>query len=411
MASQTVTSPAPAKPVVHPLRNPNFRLLWAGSTVSVLGDQFYLVALPWLILQLTSSSVALGTIMMMASVPRAVLMLLGGAVSDRFSPRRVMMMTASTRTVFVGAIGLLLWVHQLHLWHLYLLGFAFGVADAFGGPSSQAFMPSLVEPEQLPAANSVSQVTIQVSTIVGPAPAGLVVKSLGVAWAFIIDAISFLFIIGALWKLPDPPVPEVRAARPGMWKSIVAGLKYMNGDLALRALLIVSAALNFCITGPFAIGLPWIARNRFATPVAYSIFVSSAAVGGLLGALAAGVVRPRRRGPLLVLVSGIIAVCMVGVGLLGHLWSLAAVLFVVGLSAGFLNVHLFAWFQQRVEREMLGRAMSVLMFAAFGLQPLSLLIAGLVIKMGVTALFTLAGGLLTLVTLRTAFVASVRNIE
>jgi MFS family permease len=349
--------------------------------------------------------------MMMAAVPRAVLMLLGGAVSDRFSPRRVMMMTASTRTVFVGAIGALLWFHVLHLWHLYVLGFAFGVADAFGVPAAQAFMPSLVEPEQLPAANSVSQVSIQLSTIVGPAPAGLVVKSLGAAWAFIIDAISFLFIIGALWKLPDPPVPQVRTAKPGMWKSIVAGLKYMGGDEALRSLLLVSTALNFCITGPFAIGLPWIARTRFATPVAYSVFVSAVAAGGLLGALAAGVFRPRKRGPLLILVSGVIAICMFGVGLLGSLWSLAAVLFVGGLSAGFLNVHLFAWFQQRVEREMLGRAISVLLFAAFGLQPLSLLVAGVVVKAGVTVLFTLAGALLTLVTLRAAFVAPVRNIE
>lgn len=411
MASQTVPLPAPAKPLIHPLRTPKFRLLWAGATISVIGDQFYLVALPWLILELTSSSVAMGAIMMMASVPRAVLMLVGGAVSDRFSPRRVMIMTGCTRTVFVGAIGVLLWMHLLQLWHLYLLAFAFGVADAFGVPAAQTFTPSLVEPEQLPAANSAVQVSVQISTIVGPAPAGLVVKSLGAAWAFIIDAISFLFILGALWKLPDPPAPAIRAARPGMWKSIIAGLKYMNGDVALRSLLMVAACLNFCISGPFAIGLPWIARNRFATPVAYSIFVSSAAAGGLLGALAAGVVRPRKRGPLLVLVSGIIALCMFGVGVVGNLWSLAAVLFVVGFSAGFLNVHLLAWFQQRVDREMLGRAMSVLMFAGFGLQPFSLLIAGIIVKAGVTTLFTLAGSLLGLVTLRAAFLAPVRSIE
>jgi MFS family permease len=410
MAAQTITPGAPSQVSAHPLSNPNFRLLWIGATISVLGDQFYLVALPWLILQMTSSSVALGTIMMMAAVPRAVLMLLGGAVSDRFSPRKVMMMTASTRTVFVGAIGALLWMHFLQLWHLYVLAFAFGVADAFGAPASQAFMPSLVEPEQLPAANSASQSSIQLSSIVGPAPAGLVVKSLGAAWAFIIDAVSFLFIIGALWKLPDPPKRE-HAARPGMWTSIVDGLKYMNSDMALRGLLLVSTALNFCISGPFAIGLPWIAKNRFASPVAYSIFVSAAAAGGLLGVLFAGVFRPRRRGPILIFASGIITLCMAGIGLLGHLWLLAAVLFVVGFSAGFLNVHLIAWFQQRVEREMLGRAMSVLMFAAFGLQPVSLMVAGIVVKWGVMVLFTMASALLALVTVRTAFLAPVRSIE
>jgi MFS family permease len=338
-------------------------------------------------------------------------MLLGGAVSDRFSPRKIMMVTAWTRTIFVGAIGVLLWANLLHLWHLYVLAFAFGVADAFGAPASQAFTPSLVEPEQLPAANSASQTSVQLTSIIGPAPAGLVVKSMGAAWAFIIDAISFLFIIAALWKLPDPPARPAHAARPGMLQSVIAGLKYLNGDEALRSMLMVAAALNFCIMGPFGIALPWIAKNRFASPIAYSIFVSSAAVGGLLGVLFAGIYRPRKRGPLLIMVAGVLSVGMMVIGLLGHLWPLAAVLFVIGFSAGFMNVHLVAWFQQRVEREMLGRAMSVLMFAAFGLQPLSLLAAGILIKFGVFTVFAMASILLGLVTVRAAFVAPVRNIE
>src|SRR5512135_2146440 len=144
-----------AQPVSHPLRNRNFVMWWLGATISLLGDQFYVVALPWMVLQLTGSGLAMGTVAMAAGIPRAVLMLMGGAVTDRTSSRKVLMATASLRTLFVAAIGVLLWRHALELWHLYLLAVGFGVADAFAMPSASTLMRSLVEPQQLPAANSV----------------------------------------------------------------------------------------------------------------------------------------------------------------------------------------------------------------------------------------------------------------
>jgi MFS family permease len=86
-------------------------------------------------LQLPGSNLAVGMVLMCAAVPRAVLMLAGGAVSDRIAPRRIMMTTVSLRTIFVGAVGALAWLHIIQLWHLYILAFAFGVADAFGLPA------------------------------------------------------------------------------------------------------------------------------------------------------------------------------------------------------------------------------------------------------------------------------------
>src|SRR5581483_6784862 len=238
---------------------------WIGSAISLFGDQFYIVALPWLVLQITGSSVALGAILMAASIPRAVLMLMGGAATDRTSPRKIMMATASARTVFVGAIAVLIYYHLLHIWHLYLLAFGFGVADAFYMPSASAFLPSLVEKEQLLAANSVSQSTTLLVTIAGPAPAGITVKVFGAAWAMFLDAISFLFVIGALWRLPDPPKSQM-TAKPGLWSSIAEGLKYVNKDTALRSLPLVSAMLNLCMAGPISVGLAYLTKVRFASP-------------------------------------------------------------------------------------------------------------------------------------------------
>src|SRR5919204_5249397 len=166
----TISESVPARPR-SVFANAHFRNLWIGAAVSALGDQFYLIALPWLVLQLTGSNLAVGTVLMFAAIPRAVLMLGGGAVSDRIAPRRIMLTTASTRTLFVGAVGVLAWFHIIQLWHLYILAAAFGIADAFGLPAFQSLLPQLVEREQLPSANAAFQSLFQIATMLGPAPA------------------------------------------------------------------------------------------------------------------------------------------------------------------------------------------------------------------------------------------------
>ena len=407
MASTALSAPSRAS---HPLRNLNFRLLWAGRAVSALGDQCYFVALPWLVLSLTNSSVALGTILMMSAIPTAVFMLVGGAFSDRFSSRRILLTTTSARAILVAAIGTLIAFHAVALWQVYVLALAFGIADAFAAPAGQTLMPSVVEPEQLPAANSVTQSTQQLAAIAGPAPAGLIVKTLGTAWAFIIDAFSFLFVIAALWRLPDPP-QTAATKRGGMLHAISQGLRYVWSDAAMRSLLLVAAALNFCVAGPVSIGLAWIAKHEFGSPLAFSVLVIAVAAGGLSGALLAGLLKPQRRGLLMIATSMIIAVLMATLGVVTQLWLLSAVLFLIAGAAGVLNVHIVAWLQQRVDREMLGRTMSVVMFAAVGLQPLSLAVAGITIGLSLPGTFVGAATVMLLVALLAAFHKPVRDIR
>ena len=408
MATMTLARPTPAG---HPLRERNFRLLWMGRAVSSLGDQYYLVALPWLVLQLTNSSLVLGTIMMTATIPLAVLMLVGGAVSDRLSPRRIWIASTVVRSTSVAVAGVLVLLHVIQIWHIYVLAFVFGIADAFAGPAAQTLLPSLVAREQLPAANSMTQVTQQLTSIIGPAPAGLTIKALGVAWAFLIDALSFLFIIGALWTLPDPPRSRNATSDKGLLHAIGEGITYINSDSALRSLLVLASALNFCLSGTFSVGLVWIARHDFASPVAFSIFVSSAALGSLLGLALAGLYTPRSRGLAMLVVSATLALCTGVLGLLTHIWLVSVVLLAMGAAAGFLNVHILTWFQQRVDREMLGRATSVLMFAAVGLAPLSLLLAGIAVQWSVVALFAGSAALMLMATVIAAVTKPVREIR
>jgi len=395
----------------HPLFNREFRYLWIGNTISGCGDQFFLVALPWLILQLTGSGAVLGGIMMVEAIPRAALMLIGGAVTDRVSPRKIMILTAASRTLLVAALAATIWTHHVEIWQIYVLCFFFGVADAFAAPAAQTLLPSLVAPAQLPAANALSQGTQQIAMLTVPAPAGIIIAALGVAAAFTIDAVSFLFIIAALLKLRDPPRVESAAPRPNITHSILEGLRYVKNDVALRTLLLVVSVLNFCITGPLSVGVAFLAKSKFGSPATYGLLMSSVAAGGLVGLLLAGARQKRKRGRLLLIVCVVVGICTASIGLLGQLWSLLPVLFVMSVSAGFLNVHLLAWFQQRVDRAMLGRVMSVLMFASLGLMPLSLAAAGVAVQWNLPGMFAGAGVLVLVVTCVAALQRPVREID
>jgi MFS family permease len=410
VATTSVSTPtAPTPAIEHPLRNPQYRLWLIGGTISFLGDQFYIVALPWLILQQTGSAVAMGAVMMAGSIPRALLMLMGGVVTDRISARKIMMTTATTRTICVAVIAVLIWSRILHIWEIYALAITFGVADAFAVPAQAAYLPFLLKTEQLVAASSVSQSTAQLTTIVGPVPAGFVIKTLGVAWAFFIDAVSFLFIIAALWKLPDPPKPQ--AARKAVLPAILEGIAYVGRDVPLRSLMLLAMIMNFCISGPVSIGLTYLIKNRFGSPAILGALLSAVAAGSLLGALLAGVWKIRRRGVLILLVAAALAPCIGSIGLIGQVWAIAAVLFVIGALTGLLNVHIGAWIIQRIDATVRGRVSSVLMLASFGIMPISFALAGFLVAWNLKFMFLLAGLAMLLAAAGASFQKPVREIE
>src|SRR3954468_1811368 len=124
-----------------PLSVRNFRLLWIGEGISLLGDQFYMIALPWLVLQLTGSALALGTVMALASIPRALFLLVGGALVDRFSPRSVMLASNFARLVLVVLLSALVLTNTIQIEMLYAFALAFGLADAFYFPGQSAIIP------------------------------------------------------------------------------------------------------------------------------------------------------------------------------------------------------------------------------------------------------------------------------
>jgi MFS family permease len=401
-----------AREILHPLRDRRFSTLWAGWAISMLGDQVYLIALPWLVLQQTGSVIAMSTILMASAIPQAVLMLIGGAVTDRVSPRKIMLAATSARTLFVAGIGALVCVHAVHIWELYVSGFFFGIADAFSLPAAEKFLPSLVPAERLVTADSVIMSTVQFTEILAPAPAGAVIKTLGLAWAFFLDAISFLFVIAALWRLPDPPSQvKAAAAEKAVWQDIAEGIGYVWRDVPLRSLVLLGTVMNFCSAGLLRVGLAYLVRIKFNSPAAYGIVLSASAAGGLLGSLLAGVWHIRKRGIMILSVCVLLGVLVASILWVKSLWTTALIISAMGAAAGLANINFMAWVQQRVEIELRGRVLSVLMLSVVGLLPVSLAITGALMAWSVRFTFLLAGGIMMLVGMAAGFQKAVRQIE
>src|SRR6266481_3034836 len=189
-------APVQASPSVRPrpwtvFASGPFRKLWVGTTLSLFGDFFSYIAIAWLVLQLTGSSLALGSVLVAQALPRGVLMLVGGALADRLSPRLTMLGSMGLRAVFVAPLAVLVLTGRVQMWEVYAISIVFGIVDAFFMPARQSILPKVVADHELEPANSVLNVTAPISVILGPVLGGVIVAGLGIGWAFVGDAACF----------------------------------------------------------------------------------------------------------------------------------------------------------------------------------------------------------------------------
>lgn len=404
------------------LQNRNFRLLWIGEGISLLGDQFYLIALPWLVLSLTGNPLAVGTVLAAAGIPRALFMLVGGALTDRFTPRKLMINSNLARMILTGLLAALAATNLIQLWMLYVSALLFGLVDAFFFPAQTSIVPKLVEKEQLPAGNALVHGTAQLSLFVGPLLAGAAITLLdrgaagsttGIALAFALDSLSFIASIAALSLMRIQNGEAVAGtASGGVLDSIRAGLLYVWKDPTLRIIFPITLGLNILINGPFAVGVPVISRARFPEgAAAFGLIMSLFGGGALLGTVLAGIL-PKLPQKLLGTVSlSVISAMGIGLAVIGlspTMGVAAAAAFAMGIANGYATINLITWLQQKVAPDMTGRVMSLVMFAAVGMNPISNALAGALIGLNITVLLVCAGLLMTTFTLFAAFSPAVR---
>jgi hypothetical protein len=408
-----VAEPPTRSTRIRPLANRNFRLLWLGESVSLLGDQFYFIALPWLVFQMSGSALAFGTILMVAGIPRAVLMLVGGVMTDRFSPRAVMIVSNLLRLVITALLALVVAAHMVELWMLYLMAFCFGVVDAFFHPAYRAMVPLIVDEDSLQASNSILHGTSQLVAIVGPGAAGLLLRGVGVALALAFDALTFLFT--SIMLLLMHPARSVRAAssqRRGVLSEIGEMFAYVRHDQLLLTLILVVAAINLLFVGPLVVGSAALSKVRFAEgAAAYGAMLSTFSIGALIGTVTAGVVRLKRPGLVSLLLVAAEGVFMVGVAYAPTLILACALWLPIGFGAGFGSINFITLTQKRVAKDMLGRFMSLIALTEVGLTPISNALAGVLADWNVTALFVVAGLLLSCIALLAATNSTLRRGE
>ncbi len=384
--------------LLRPLRLRDFRLIFAGETISVLGDQFHFVALAWLALQLTGSGLALGTVLMTAAIPRAVFVLVGGAFSDRFSPRTLILVSNVIRGIVVAVVAALVLTGNAELWHLYVLAAIFGIVDAFFYPALNTIIPMVVPGRMLAPANAVIQGSAQIMGLIGPALAGAFIALLQTGPAFVIDAASFgvaalaVFLVRGGRRATSSSSGE----RENVLASIGSGLRVAWADPAVRGTVVLIAAVNLAFTGPTSVGLAWLADNRFEGGSAAFGFLFAAWGGGaLVGAIVGGsVTHVPRFGTVMLVIACLIGVGFAFVGLAPTVEIALAIIAPMAILIGFINVQYFAWLQRRVAEDVRGRVMSLVMLGSIGLAPVSLAIAGALVDLGFATFMYLAAGAL-----------------
>lgn len=386
------------------LRDPSLRWLMAGAFISNLGDQFTLVALPWAVLLLTQDPLQLGLVLALVGLPRALFILLGGAIVDRHSPQRVLMLSKHANTVLLALLAGLLASGALNLPLLYALSLALGLASAFGIPAATSMLPQVVVPAQLPAANGLMMGLRQLTMFVGPLLAGGLIAltdaqpQRGLALAFAVDAASFAL---SAWTLSRVAArPAALQAQGAVLAAVVQGLRSFWADRDLRAFLLYGAVVTLFVGGPLQVALPLLASSQPALgPAALGSMLGAHGAGTLLGLALAGARPQWRLGTLGLTILGIDAVVgllLMPVGSIHATWQGVALLGVVGALGGFMQVLVFSWLQQRVAPTMMGRAMALFMFIFVGLGPLSGAATGALLRwVSLPTLFAGAGALLT----------------
>ena len=400
-------------------RSSTFRKLWIGLALSLMGDFFNYIAMAWLVLSLTGSSLALGTVLLVQAVPRSILMLVGGAMADRLSPRVAMAGSMVLRFVCVAPLAFVVITGHAQIWEAYAVSALFGVFDAFFYPAASSMLPQIVKDSELEAGNAVTNTTRQVSLIVGPAVAGVVVAAFGTGWAFAGDA-GFL-VAGAAVIAWMPVMARGRRSaaadapqeRTSLKTEIGAGLRYAWSDVGIRTALLIIAAVDFAASGSMQVGLPTLAHGRFAAgAVGLGVLLGAWGAGATVGAAASGILkRPEHIGWLIIGVCAWIGAGIVITGLVGSLIPAALVLALAGIATGLINTYGIAWLQRRTDPTMQGRVMSLVMMASIGLVPISLAASGAIADVNPTVLFLIAGGLILLASAAAASSRTVRSLR
>ena len=398
--------------MLRALRHRDFRLLWAGQAVSLVGDGIYLVAIAWLVYDISNSPGALAIVGVAWTLPQVAGLLLAGVLSDRIERRRLLVVADLVRFAAIGTIAALAFADSTELWHVVVLVVVYGLGQALFQPAFTAIVPEVVPRDELLQANALRELMEPLGMrFAGPALGGALIAVFGVGTAFAVDAGTFLVSALAVAGIGRRPAPRAQSA--SLWGDLADGFAYVRAHAWLWGTL-VGAALFLLITfGPFEVLLPYIIKNDLGGDAA--TFGTVLACGGAGSIVAAMILSrtglPRRHVTLMWVAWTVGIVLDIGFAIAGAAWQMCAIAF---LSFGLGTIGMIVWntlMNTLVPPEMLGRVSSFDWFVSIGLTPLSFALTGPVAEL-IGARTTLAvAGVLGTATAGFLFIPGMRDPE
>jgi predicted MFS family arabinose efflux permease len=353
----------------------DFRLLWFGACTSSVGTWMQSVAQNWLVLELTNSPFLLGLDSFLGQIPIFLFSLIGGVVADRADRRKLLVGSQIVQMSCAFLLASLFALSSVKVWHILSLSFVVGLAQAFGGPAYQALIPTLVAPKDLSNAIALNSIQFNLARVIGPMLGGIALTSLGAAWCFTFNGISFIAVIISLLLLPVRPL----AAKTGasVLTSIKEGLNFIDRQDGMSPLIAI-AFLMTMLGVPLMVFLPVVVRDVFHMGARiFTLLLCISGAGAVVGALAVaalGHIHHKGRVALITLIS--LGVLMCAFGLSRSLPLSCLLLFVASAALVAVFAMISSLVQLIAPDEMRGRVMSVYNVAFRGGMPIGSLISG-----------------------------------
>jgi MFS family permease len=385
------TIPLARPPMFTALKMRNFRLFWGGAFVSNIGNWMQTIAQNWLVLALTQSPFLLGLVNFIGNLPTLIFGLYGGVIADRNSRRRVLFITQSLMLTLVMVMAILTFLDVINIWLVILITLGIGVVQAFNAPAYQTIMLDLVGKEKLMNAIALNSIQFNLSRVIGPSLAGLLVVVLGVAACFFINALSFGAVLLALFLVKMPP-PQTRVKNSSAFGDIRESFGFLKNNPALLTLILTSTSFSVFIF-PYLSLLAVFAKDVFKSGAdAYGLLMGAVGIGAVVGGLlVARLSHLEKRSILLQIGSGVMALSLILLALVpGILWALPCLALAGGamvLTQSSTNTIV----QVNVPDQMRGRVISIWQLSSMGMLPVGSLLGGTLAQfMG--APFTVAVG-------------------
>lgn len=363
--------------MLQPLRRRDFALLSAGSLVSLLGDGFFYIALAWQVYSISNIPTAMSIVGVTWTLPSVLFVLIGGALSDRFDRRRLMISADLVRAAAIGTLAVLSAAGVIQLWHVAVLIIFVGAGDAFFNPASTAIVPDLVPEDQLPAANALGALYRNLmQRLAGPAIAGIVIAAFGPAAALGFDALSFVASAAAVLAIRTRPAARPAVSGFGIRDTIgqvAEGVRYVRSKAWIWATLLTGMFALLVFMGPIEVLVPYLLKNRLSLgPDALGIVFAVGGIGSMAMSVLVGAVGlPRLRVTAMYLAFTLGIAITGGFGLMTALWQAMLIFFV---AQGAFQLGQIIWttmLQQLVPRELLGRIVSLDWLTSTALVPIS----------------------------------------